>query len=255
MSDFDGKTLLEIVNHIVHQHPNLARSVEDISQNVIYGRDSSGTGKHFGLGGLDRKLEKYLDFDNGFFVELGANDGVSQSNTLFFEKNRNWRGVLVEPTPHNYLLCLKNRAPGNHIYCNACVSDDFKDRFVEIIFSNLMSTPVGLDSDILDPMRHAEFGAQFLRHGERVFSFGAVAVTLNELLINSNAPELIDFMSLDVEGAEMEVLKGVDHNKYRFKYMLVECRDIEKVQPFLCERGYRLVELLSEHDYLFSCNS
>jgi len=41
--------------------------------------------RYFALNDLDKKIERYLDFDNGFFVELGANDGVNQSNTLFFE--------------------------------------------------------------------------------------------------------------------------------------------------------------------------
>lgn len=63
--------------------------------------------KYFSINEIDIKIEKYLNFDNGFFVELGANDGVNQSNSLYFEKYRNWKGVLVEPIPHNYLLCKK----------------------------------------------------------------------------------------------------------------------------------------------------
>ena len=56
-------------------------------------------GKYTGLDQLDRKLEKYVDYDYGYFVELGANDGVTQSNSLYFEKYRKWRGLLVEPSP------------------------------------------------------------------------------------------------------------------------------------------------------------
>ena len=51
--------------------------------------------RYFSLNDLDKKLEKYLDFDYGYFVELGANDGVNQSNTLFFERFRGWKGVLI----------------------------------------------------------------------------------------------------------------------------------------------------------------
>jgi len=68
-------------------------------------------GKYFSLNQLDRKLEKYVDYDNGYFVELGANDGVNQSNSLYFEKYRTWRGLLVEPAPQNYLKC---RQTGRH---------------------------------------------------------------------------------------------------------------------------------------------
>jgi hypothetical protein len=81
-------------------------------------------GGYHSLSELDKQLEKYVDYDNGFYVELGANDGVTYSNSLYFETKRNWKGILVEPTPHNFLACKQNRSKKNHIYCNACVSFD-----------------------------------------------------------------------------------------------------------------------------------
>jgi FkbM family methyltransferase len=252
LSETEATTLLQIVNHIISQHPILAPTIEQLSQNVIYRRGDLGANQFFGMNNLDQRLEKYLNYNNGYFIELGANDGVSQSNTLYFEKNRNWRGILIEPTPHNYLLCLKNRSPENQFFCNACVSDDYTEKFVEILFSNLMSTPIGVESDIADTAGHAQFGVQFLKPHERVFSYGAVATTLNKVLDQSNAPKTIDFLSLDVEGAEIEVLKGVNHDKYRFKHLLVECRNIEKLQAYLETKGYELLEAMSGHDFLFS---
>ncbi|NBY42306.1 MAG: FkbM family methyltransferase, partial [Verrucomicrobia bacterium] len=163
---------------------------------------------YYGLNGLDKKLEKFVNRDNGFFVELGANDGITQSNTLFFEKSRKWRGVLIEPTPHNYLKCIENRSKATKVFCNACVSFDYTEKFVEIVYSNLMSTPAGLESDIPDSKKNANAGLRFLNPGHVNFSFGAVARTLNSILIESDAPRLIDLLSLDVEGAEIEVLKG-----------------------------------------------
>lgn len=211
-------------------------------------------GKYFSLNQLDRKLEKYVDYDNGYFVELGANDGVTQSNSLYFEKHRNWRGLLVEPAPQNFLKCRQSRSARNSIYCAACVSFGYDKEFVRIAYSNLMSAPVGLDSDIKDPHAHAKLGGQFLGDGDATFEFGAVARTLNSLLLEVDAPKLIDFLSLDVEGAELEVLKGVDHQAYRFKYLLVECRDFGRLNGYLHKQGYRFVEKLSEQDYLFTGN-
>jgi len=49
------------------------------------------------INNLDKKLLKYLNFKDGFYIECGANDGVNQSNTWYFEKNLNWRGILIEP--------------------------------------------------------------------------------------------------------------------------------------------------------------
>lgn len=209
-------------------------------------------GRYTGLNELDRKLEKYVDYDEGYFVELGANDGVTQSNSLYFEKYRNWRGLLVEPAPQNFLKCRQNRSSRSRIYCAACVSFDYDQEFVRIAYSNLMSTPVSLESDIQDPRGHAELGGRFLGSGETVFEFGAVARTLNSLLLDANAPKLIDFLSLDVEGAELEVLKGVDHQVFRFKYLLVECRDFPRLSAYLEKQGYRFVDKLSGQDYLFA---
>ncbi|MBC7617635.1 MAG: FkbM family methyltransferase [Candidatus Saccharibacteria bacterium] len=209
-------------------------------------------GKYVGLSQLDRKLEKYVDYNNGYFVELGANDGVTQSNSLYFEKYRNWRGLLVEPAPQNYLKCRKNRSVRDSIYCAACVSFDYGHEFVRIAYSNLMSTPVSLESDIQDPRAHAQLGDRFLSNGETVFEFGAVAHTLNSLLLDAGSPKVIDFLSLDVEGAELEVLKGVDHQAFRFKYILVECRDFPRLSSYLVSHGYRFVEPFSSQDYLFA---
>lgn len=206
---------------------------------------------YFGLDDLDRALSVHLDFDNGYFVELGANDGVTQSNTLYFEKFRGWSGVLVEPTPHNFLKCRANRSSRTRIFCCACTAFDYAEKFVEVAYSNLMTTPIGLDSDISDPIAHAHEGRRFLAPTDAVFTFGARARPLNDLLIEAGSPTTIDLLSLDVEGAEMEVLKGMDHDRFRFRYMCVECRDIDRMTAYLNTKGYELVEKLSGHDFLF----
>lgn len=208
--------------------------------------------RFYGLDGLDEKIARYLPHNNGFFVELGANDGVSQSNTLYFERYKNWKGILVEPIPHNYLLCLANRSKDTQVFCNACTSFDYEQRFVEMVFSNLMSLPLNLESDVPDPFAHANRGKCLLSETDRVFTFGAVATPLNALLIEAGAPPTVDLLSLDVEGAEIEVLKGIDHERFRFAYLCVECRNIEKLSSYLKSVGYFLKEKLTHHDYLFS---
>lgn len=209
-------------------------------------------GGYFGLNGLDRKLEKYVDYDNGFYVELGANDGMTQSNSYYFELKRGWRGVLVEPSPHNYLACRELRGTKNSVHCNACVGFDYKEKFVEISYANLMSVSNGIELDLENVEKHLESAQRHLRVFEKAFIFGAVAKPLTRILDDSGAPALIDFLSLDVEGAEIEVLKGIDFEKYAFKFMLIECRDILRLERFLNQKNYKLVDKLSEHDFLFS---
>jgi len=208
-------------------------------------------GGYFSLNELDKQLERFVDYDDGFYVELGANDGVTQSNSLYFETKRNWRGILIEPSPHNFLLCKKQRSANNHFFCNACVSFDYKEKYVDIKYANLMSISENLDLDLTDKDKHIKSAENFLSNHEEVFSFGAVASTLNSILIKSNAPRQIDFLSLDVEGAELDVLKGVDFKEFSFKYMLIEVRDINRMKRFLAKHGYTLQEKFSSHDYLF----
>jgi hypothetical protein len=207
--------------------------------------------KYHGLNKLDKKIEKYINFNNGFFVELGANDGITQSNTYYFEKYRGWTGVLVEPAPNNYLLCKKNRSLKTKIYCNACTSFDYKEKFVEIVYSNLMSIPLNLETDINNSDEHIKLGKKYLKKSEDNFIFGAIAKPLNEILISANAPKSIDFLSLDVEGSEIEVLKGIDYSMFRFNYICIESRNKKNIFSFLQNNGYSLVEQLSKNDYLF----
>jgi len=207
--------------------------------------------KYKGNNNLDRKIESHVNYNNGYFVELGANDGISQSNSYYFEKYRGWKGVLVEPIPHNYLKCLKNRSKNTQVFCNACVSFDYKEKFVEIVYSNLMSTSLGLETDISNSENHALIGKQFLEKNEDNFNFGAIAKQLNNILLKANAPKKIDFLSLDVEGSEIEVLKGINHNEYRFKFICIESRDIKKINNYLTINNYLLIEQLSPIDYLF----
>jgi FkbM family methyltransferase len=203
---------------------------------------------------LDRKLEKYISYENGFFVELGANDGFTQSNTLHLEIYKNWRGVLIEPSPHLFLSCVDFRSrDGNSIFCNACVPFDFQEKYVDIEYANLMSVSTNLGSDLEDMNAFISDTAKpHLRQFERDLKFGAAPKTLTSILDASKAPREIDLLSLDVEGAELEVLKGVDFSAYSFKYMLIECRDLERMSSFLEPLGYVCIDQFSVHDYLFS---
>ncbi len=208
--------------------------------------------RYYGLNELDRKLENYLPERNGYFVELGANDGLAQSNTKYFEEIKGYKGVLVEAALNNFLACRRNRSGDTAIYCNACVSFDFPDRFVPIWYSSLMSAPQIEGSDVVDPIAHANKGKRFLDECDAIVEFGARASTLQSLLDDAGAPPRIDLLSLDVEGAELEVLKGLDLSARRFTYICVEARNIDRIMDFLGPAGYEMVEQLTFHDYLIA---
>ena len=210
--------------------------------------------KYSGLNNLDKKLEKYLNFDNGFYVELGANNGIEQSNTLYYELYRGWSGILIEPILHKYLDCKKNRSPRNKFFNNACVSFGFTGNYVKLLYSNLMTVPTNLQSDIHDKFAHANHSNTIREDQEEVIEFFAKAKTLNSILIECDAPKKIDLLSVDVEGAEIEVIKGINFESYKFKYILIESRNIQPISELLNQKSYKLIQKMTHHDYLFGLN-
>ena len=71
------------------------------------------------LNHIDREVEPFIDYDHGTFLEIGANNGYSQSNTYYFEKIRRWKGILIEPIPQLYEECVKRRKR-SHVFNYAC---------------------------------------------------------------------------------------------------------------------------------------
>lgn len=207
--------------------------------------------RYWGLGDLDKKLISVIGDSPGYFVELGANDGISQSNTKHLEMFHGWRGVLIEPYPGNFEKLRKTRSSSSHFENAACVSFEFPKDEMELTFSNLMTTPMEGSSDVVNRKLHAESGRKWLRGRETVKTFLAKARTLTSILMEAKAPPVIELLSLDVEGGEIEVLKGVDHAKYRFKWILVESRDEKRISEYLEAQGYSFQTKLTGHDYLF----
>lgn len=204
----------------------------------------------FSKNNLDLKLAQYLNHRKGTYVEIGANDGIQQSNSKYFETFLGWKGVLIEPFPENFTKLQENRAKRNHFVNSACVDFSYSKNHVDLIYSDLMTTSVGLESDLLDMNEHLKESEKYLKRG-KIHSFTAEARTMNSILVESGMPKNIDFLSLDVEGAEISVLKGIDHEQYRFKYILVECRNLDSMCRYLEAHGYSLENQFSQHDYLF----
>ena len=211
-----------------------------------------------GLNRLDIKLIDVIKpVRNGYFVELGANDGVRQSNTYKLQRHFGWTGLLIEPSPKRFVECVANRSFANspEVRCAACVPFDFNDRFVEIEDADLMSVAKGLDVSDSLALEHADSGSKFLGNVKLRHSYGALALTLTAILDEVEAPTAFDLISLDVEGNELSVLKGLNFEKYKPKWILVETRGAE-VQEYLNGFGYELNSTLSDNshysDLLFS---
>ncbi len=182
------------------------------------------------LNHIDKKMLDYINFSNGFFIECGANDGINQSNTWYFEKYLNWHGLLIEPLEDKFVELKKNRGDRNYFY-NVALSDSIDKKSLLILDNNL-------ESKVVDKANNEKNISKFK------------SSTLTKILEEIAAPKLIDFFSLDVEGFEEHVIKGIDFKIYKFKFLLVETKN-ERVIKFLKDNNYEFVKKMSHHDYLF----
>ena len=186
---------------------------------------------------LDNKIDELFEGKrDGFFIELGANNGLLQSNTAFLEKNRNWRGILIEPNARNFEICKINR-PNSICYNYACVSNNFTDEF---IYGDFDLPPNGNES-LMSSVNGLRLNSNH--------NMSRVPVsTLTDILDRQTIPK-IDFLSLDVEGYEYSVLNGLDLNKYKPTYLLIEVYnvDFEKITTYLKNNNYELISNFSNY--------
>jgi FkbM family methyltransferase len=204
------------------------------------------------LDDMDAKLAKYVDFDWGFFVEAGANDGYDQSNTYWLERGRGWRGVMVEPVAELAREAALER-PGARIFNCALVAEDHPGATVTLRYGGLMTTVAGFrESSEADHEWVAD--AHRVVQEEPEHEFTVPARTLSSVLDEARAPE-IDLLSLDVEGFEPQVLAGLDLERHAPRFVLVEIRDMATgraaVEAVLGER-YTPVEAISPYDMLYA---
>lgn len=154
---------------------------------------------------------------NGFYVDVGAFDGIHLSNSLSFEQ-KGWSGICIEPHPAYFRLCKHSR---NRAICinAACVDNDSEDT-VEF-FSEELGLLSGTCCD-----REEDVKTRYKNRGLMFKGFNKIkvpAVTLNNTLVKYLPPGTeIDFISIDVEGTELEVLRGLDINMFRPRVIILE---------------------------------
>ena len=203
-----------------------------------------------GLNGLDKKLLPFLPQGVGYFIEAGANDGVRQSNTHYLEKRRSWNGLLVEPVPRLARKCAKNRKK-SVVAQVVLVSPEQSGTEIKIIDLDLMTLVANQSAGLIDTNSHIQLAEDV--QGITADEITVRGTTLSELLEEQGNPHVTLF-SLDVEGFEADVLKGLDLARHKPDFILVETRGIDKVTLALGSH-YGLIATLSHHDYLFKSKS
>jgi FkbM family methyltransferase len=179
---------------------------------------------------LEELIEKQLIWEffgrkrEGFFVEVGANDPHSGSQTWLLEQN-GWCGVLVEPQA---ALCEKLRLArkNSHVFQVACSAPGKEGEATLHISGGFSTLEKPIDS-----------------HGIPFYGTESVKVTTLDKILDEARVDAIDFLSIDVEGHEIEVMRGLDFKKYRPSLILIEdgVRTLDK-HRFLKRQSYRLVK-------------
>lgn len=185
-------------------------------------------------GRVDIKILPYLkDIENGFFVEAGALDGLFMSNTKILE-DLGWKGLLIEPSLKAAKKCRENRKC--IVEQCALVSKDYKENWVAGDFFFDGEDGLGAWSGI-------HRNAYGIRSAIKV-----AARTLDIILKHHNITK-IDFLSLDVEGYETEVLEGINFYTTDITYILIEINynnySLADMDKYLGQFGYKNIANLS----------
>lgn len=175
-------------------------------------------------------LKFYNNKKDGFFVEIGASDGIDLSNTFLLEKSYNWKGICVEPSPNDFLQLKNNR--DHSICCDSAVYS---------------VSGLTLNFDIANSERLLSGISTHIDCHKKVVDKNKTTITVNtislvDLLDKYNAPSFIEYLSLDTEGSEYEILRTFDFNKYKFGLIDVEHNYVEprrsQIKDLLRENGY-----------------
>lgn len=178
-------------------------------------------------------------FQQGFFVEIGANDGFNLSNTIYLEECFGWRGILIEANPA-YLSELSKRKAT--VVNKAVAASDGVFEFIDAgLYGGVAST--------IDPV-HAV-------HTDNANKIKVQATTLDKILRENKAPRNINFISIDVEGGELPIVEQMCAlTEYRFLSGCIEHnfrrKEYDAFKALLNAAGYKVVwEGQTLHDLYF----
>jgi FkbM family methyltransferase len=160
--------------------------------------------------GQDQYLENnvFKGYKNGFYVDVGSHNGVSINNTLYFEKNNNWTGINIEPIKKVFDDLQINRP--NNINLNCAVSNN--DGETEFICNTGYTEMISGIKDTFDT-RHLQ------RLDRENRAMGSTTEIINvktkklETIFNEHNISHVNYLSIDVEGAEFEVIKSINFDK------------------------------------------
>lgn len=175
----------------------------------------------------------------GYFVEFGATNGIDLNNTYLLETKFNWNGILSEPAKCWHKDLKKNRK------CTLDFNCIWKESDETLTFHET-------DNAVLSTISKYAYSDIHGKSRKISKEYQVKTLSLNELLDKCKAPREIDYLSIDTEGSEYEILKAFDFSKYSFKIITCEHNftpNRSKIKSLLEKNGYvRKYETISSFD-------
>jgi len=176
----------------------------------------------------------------GYFVEIGAANGIDLSNTYLLEKFYSWNGILAEPATTFVEEIQKNRPKAS--IETLCV---WSDSISTLDFNETKSPEFSTIDSFTDKDKH-----KYNRFKGKIYKVKTISI--NDLLEKYNSPKVIDYLSIDTEGSEYEILKNLNFEKYTFRVITIEHiygKNRQLILDLLTRNGYsRKFEELSLYE-------
>ncbi len=191
----------------------------------------------------DKIIHHLLKKRDGVFLDIGANDGITISNSYLFEKKLNWTGICIEPIGEIFQELQKNR---NCLTLNIGVwSSKKKIKFYRAHGYSEMLSGV---ADSFNQEHYKRLQSEIELYGGSLEEIEIEVDSLNNILLSHNSYN-IDFCSLDTEGSELEILKYLDFTRFEIKIFVVENQHEEgQLRNFLKSKNYIFLKRLGGDD-------
>ncbi len=202
-------------------------------------------------GNIDKDLINIINKKNGFYLEVGAYNGISESVSLRFEKELDWSGLLIEPNPLHYKYLKRNRS--RNICLNfICLNKKFFKKKLYIKNLNQMSYIVDEKQRFYFkdyPIKKINNLAKESKSGN--FKSYKCKIQSLENIFNKYKIKALDLAIIDVEGSELELLEGINFNKIKINYLCIESYNINKLRNYMKKKNYKFITKLHKEDYVF----
>ena len=207
--------------------------------------------------------DKYLEtnifkgYKNGFYVDVGAHDGISLNNTLYFEKNNNWSGINIEPIKKVFDKLVINRPNNINLNCAVCNNDGYTDFLCNTGYTEMLS---GI-KDNFDPRHLHRLQSENTQHGS-ITEVIKVETKKLETILHENDISHINYLSIDVEGAEFDVIKSINFDKVFIDVIVFEDNYPDVSVPivkYLEERNYVVIRsygdifMINKNSIFYQC--